>query len=137
MEKTFIRFIIVGVINTIVGLSIMFILFHIFQISYWLATFIGNLVGAFVSYLLNRSFTFQNKQSMKKTIFPFFLVLFICYLISYTVGKEFAYIIFYNENLPFVTVDDLAILIGSCFYTILNYFGQKQFVFRQSSSLEG
>src|SRR6478752_1743962 len=56
MKGSFVRFLVVGLVNTGVGLSIMYVLLHIFH-HYWAATFVGNAAGAVVSYVLNRIFT--------------------------------------------------------------------------------
>ena len=37
-DKTFLKFIIVGVINTIVGAGVMFALYNIFHFSYWVSS---------------------------------------------------------------------------------------------------
>jgi putative flippase GtrA len=129
MKHSFIRFLLVGIVNTIVGLSTIFVMFYVFHFSYWIATLIGNVVGAFVSYVLNKSFTFRSSQSVRKTILPFFIVMFACYFVSYFIGKEVAYFLFELVSIPFLSADDTAILLGSGLYTITNYFGQKQFVF--------
>jgi len=129
MKYPFLRFLMVGIINTIVGLSMIFLLFYIFHLSYWVATFFGNIVGGLVSFILNRSFTFQSDKSIKRTIVPFFLVMFICYFVSYNIGKKIAFSFLNITALPILSVHDLAILLGSGLYTITNYFGQKRFVF--------
>jgi putative flippase GtrA len=129
MKYPFLRFLMVGIINTIVGLSMIFLLFYIFHLSYWIATFFGNIVGGLVSFILNRSFTFQSDKSIKRTIVPFFLVMFICYFVSYNIGKKIAFSFLNITALPILSVHDLAILLGSGLYTITNYFGQKRFVF--------
>ena len=130
MNFTFVRFLIVGLINTLVGLSIMYVLYHLANQSYWLSTFIGNSVGAVVSFILNRSFTFKSNGSIQKSIMKFLLVILCCYFISYHLGtllvdwsmKEMDY------SISFQT--DLAILLSTGIYTITNYICQKQFVFR-------
>lgn len=136
MKYPFLRFLMVGIINTIVGLSMIFLLFYIFHLSYWVATFFGNIVGGLVSFILNRSFTFQSDKSIKKTIVPFFLVMFICYFVSYNIGKKIAFSFLNITALPILSVHDLAILLGSGLYTITNYFGQKLFVFSHKGQKE-
>ncbi|GGI13029.1 GtrA family protein [Gottfriedia solisilvae] len=130
MNFTFVRFLIVGLINTLVGLTIMYVLYHLANQSYWLSTFIGNSVGAVVSFILNRSFTFKSNGYIQKSIIKFLLVILCCYFISYHLGtllvdwsmKEMDYAISFQT--------DLAILLSTAIYTITNYICQKQFVFR-------
>ena len=37
-DKTFIRFIIVGVINTVFGTAIMFVFYNVFHLNYWISS---------------------------------------------------------------------------------------------------
>lgn len=49
-------------------MSVMFLLFNTLGTNYWLSTFIGNSVGATVSYFLNKKIYFQNNASHGQTI---------------------------------------------------------------------
>ncbi|MBP0726479.1 GtrA family protein [Bacillus sp. RG28] len=132
MKYSFIRFLMVGIINTIVGLSIMYALLHLVGFSYWISTFIGNTFGATVSYFLNRMFTFRSRNAHLSSVLRFVLVIGLCYFLSYFIGirvvKCGLAFIQINSN---KTIQDLSILVGTGLYTILNYFGQKVFVFRE------
>jgi len=130
MKHSFVRFIIVGVVNTIVGLTCMYLFLHAVGLSYWISTFLGNSVGACVSFILNKNFTFQSQSSVIKSAIRFIIVILCCYFISYDLGKNLVTWVLksnaiFNERLK----TDLAILVGTGLYTILNYFGQKLFVF--------
>lgn len=59
---TFFKFILVGALNTLVGLGSIFILFNTLHFNYWVSTSLGNLLGIICSYVLNKSFTFQSKK---------------------------------------------------------------------------
>lgn len=130
MKFTFVRFLIVGLINTVVGLTIMYVLYHLANQSYWLSTFIGNSVGALVSFILNRSFTFKSKGTVRKSIMKFLLVILCCYFISYHLGTLLVDWSMKEMNYAISFQTDLAILLSTAIYTITNYICQKQFVFR-------
>jgi putative flippase GtrA len=135
MRFTFIRFLLVGAANTIVGLSMMYLLLHVVGLSYWLSTFIGNGVGACVSYFLNRRFTFHSDQSVSKSMIRFIVVILFCYFISYTIGEHFIqWLLQHSPTLTSSVKMDLAVLISTLLYTILNYLGQKLFVFPKKIS---
>ncbi len=53
-DKTFLKFIIVGVINTIVGAGVMFALYNIFHFSYWVSSIMNYVTGSIVSFFLNK-----------------------------------------------------------------------------------
>jgi len=121
--NTFIRFLLVGLMNTIVGLSSIFLFLHAVGLSYWLSTFLGNSVGAIVSYLLNRRFTFNSNATFGRSIPLFILVILSCYFLSYSASKFIVGFIL----LPYT--NEIAVLLGTGLYTMLNYFGQKHIVF--------
>ncbi len=127
----FSRFLVVGVLNTIVGLSVMLILFNAVELGYWLSTCLGNGVGAIVSYVLNRSFTFRSRSRVKHTWWKFVIVVSFCYLISYRLCLW----VFTSSSTFFPGIpDDIwgngAILAGSGLYTLTSYLGHKYYTFK-------
>lgn len=133
--NSFFRFLLVGVINTIIGLSIMFIFLNLFGWTYWLATFLGNSIGSGISYVLNRSFTFNSNINGSKGIPRFFIVILSCYIVSYTLGGIVAEELHLSsQTLSFISKDELAVLFGTVLYTLTNYFGQRTFVFQSVSN---
>lgn len=128
----FTRFLLVGVINTLTGLSVIFILLYVLGLSYWISTFIGNCVGALVSYILNRTFTFNSQIDFTKGVPRFITVILVCYFLSYSLSEFLADGIYHLYSMPpFINEEEFAILLGSGLYTIANYFGQKNFVFKK------
>ncbi|OAB43365.1 GtrA family protein [Paenibacillus glacialis] len=131
INRDFIKFLCVGVLNTMVGLSITFLFLNWMGCNYWTSTFIGNSIGAVVSYFLNKNFTFRSDVSNRKAMWKFASVILLCYLVSYA----FSYILFkfivgeliYNDGI----LTNLTALVGAGIYTLLNYFAQKYFVFKK------
>ncbi|WP_231514802.1 GtrA family protein [Oceanobacillus salinisoli] len=127
---SFIRFLLVGMINTFVGLSIMFILLNLFGWSYWSSTCTGISIGAVISYILNRSYTFNSKVSNLTGVLRFTAVILGCYLLSYSISFLVTLQLVIPEGLvKIITVDHLSVLLGTALYTLSNYFGQRFFVF--------
>lgn len=131
LNMTFVRFLIVGIFNTIVGLGLMLFLFNIIKMHYWYATFIANVCGATVSYFLNKKFTFRSKVDKSKSIPRFIIIILLCYTSSYFISNiivtSIASLISYNFTSQFL--GNISMLLGMCFYTVINYVGQKLFVF--------
>ncbi|WP_260631040.1 GtrA family protein [Bacillus sp. S/N-304-OC-R1] len=129
----FIRFLFVGVLNTLIGFSIMIFLLNIAGMSYWYSTFLGNTAGATFSYILNRSFTFQSKVSVKTSIFRFMFVILGCYLVAYSTSHH---VLNFFVNYTLITnaliAENIAVAMGTCIYTVLNYLGQKYLVFKKA-----
>ncbi|RFB15029.1 GtrA family protein [Bacillus sp. HNG] len=121
--NTFVRFLLVGVINTLVGLSSIFLLLQVVSLSYWLSTFVGNSIGAGVSYMLNRRFTFASKAIHGKSIPLFVLVILSCYFLSFSMSKMISGFIFTQYT------NEIAVFLGTGLYTVMNYLGQKYLVF--------
>ena len=133
LKGSFIRFALVGVANTIVGMGITFLLFYLFNLSHNWAYIIGQFLGATMSYFLNRSFTFKHKDSMLKSLPKFALVVIVCTLFSSLVGNIIDNtIIAKYSTLSDKVEGNITILISSGIYIITNYFGQKLFAFRKN-----
>jgi putative flippase GtrA len=99
-------------------------------VNYWLSTFIGNGAGAVVSFLLNRTFTFKSGVSLKKGGVLFVAVITLCYTVSYGTSEWLSGHIY---HLFPVSQQNLAVILGTCIYTITNYIGQKLIVFKQTT----
>lgn len=130
LDFTTIKFIIVGIINTVVGTSVMFILYNIFSVGYWMSSAANYIIGSIVSYFLNKYFTFQNREKSFKQIILFVINISLCYLIAYGVAKPMVAFILnqYNEKIQ----GNISMLVGMGLFVILNYFEQRLVVFRQS-----
>ena len=63
-DITFVKFILVGIVNTVVGTAVMFIAYNAFHLSYWISSAANYVVGSVCSYFLNKYFTFQNKENI-------------------------------------------------------------------------
>lgn len=128
--NSFIRFLMVGLVNTAAGLSIMLLLMNTAGLSYRISTFFGNSAGAFLSFYLNRSFTFQSNASPKKSGIRFIAAILICYSFSFSVSHLLT--THYNHFFSILPINgkNAAILIGTGIYSISNYFVQKLYVFK-------
>ncbi len=74
----FIRYNLVGVINSVAGFSIIYILMF-FGVTPTMSNAIGYSIGSIISYYLNRKYTFKSALKSKIVMFKFFLVLAISY----------------------------------------------------------
>lgn len=130
-DKSFLKFLVVGVINTLVGNGIMFCLYNLAGWGVWLSSAVGYVLGSVVSFFLNRHFTFQDTEKGWRPVARFTLNILVCYLVAYGAAQPLARLIF--ANLDEKVRDNLAMLAGMCLFTLLNYFGQKFFAFRKKS----
>lgn len=132
VDEKLLKFILVGIINTIIGAGVMFIMFNVFNFTYWTSSACNYIVGGIVSFFLNKFFTFKNnKKSVAQVIF-FILNLAVCYFIAYVLAKYMVYKIF--NNFADKIKGNIAMFVGMCLYTVLNYIGQRLFVFTENRS---
>jgi len=130
LNSTFSRFILVGIINTLVGTSIMFIAYNFLHASYWISTFLNYFIGSIVSYLLNKYFTFKQKEKSMKEILLFILNIAVCYFVAYFLAAKIIAYLFSEYSI--VVVDNLSMLVGMVLFVVLNYFGQRFVVFSKN-----
>ena len=127
-----IKFLIVGVINTLVGTGTMFGLYNCLGCSYWVSSAGNYIVGSIVSYFLNKYFTFKNRQKSVKTVLKFVVNIAVCYLVAYGLAKPVAAWLFSGFS---VTVqENIAMLAGMCIFVGMNYLGQRFVVFREAEN---
>lgn len=129
MDKTFFKFIIVGIINTIVGAGIMFVLYNLFHCSYWFSSIMNYVVGSVVSYFLNKYYTFESKKIKIKEIIYFILNIAMCYIIAYGLAKQMA--LYILNGYSKAVQENTAMFIGMVIFTILNYLSQRFIVFKK------
>ena len=132
LDRTFWKFILVGIINTIVGTSVMFLCYNAFHLNYWVSSAMNYIIGSIVSYFLNKYFTFQNKQRSWKIVIKFIIDISVCYLIAYGVAKPLVARILSGQS---VTIQENgAMLVGMCLFVGLNYLGQRFFAFKKEET---
>lgn len=128
IDKTTIKFLLVGIINTVVGTGTMFLAYNLLGLSYWISSAANYIAGSVVSYILNKNFTFQNKERSMKIVVKFVVNIAICYLIAYGVAKPLVRAILNSQ--PVKIQDNGAMLVGMCLFVGLNYLGQRYFTFK-------
>ncbi|MBR1770204.1 MAG: GtrA family protein [Bacteroidales bacterium] len=133
-DKTFLKFLIVGVINTVFGTAIMFVAYNVFNLSYWFSSFANYFLGSILSYFLNKYYTFRYKKRSWSSVFRFALNIVCCYLVAYGFARPF--IRFLLSSFSPSVQDNAAMLLGTGIFMILNFAGQKYFAFRKSSDEE-
>ena len=86
-RSSFVKFLIVGVINTAVGTSVMFLLYNLAGVSYWPSVCGNYLCGGIVSYFLNKYFTFQNTERSLAQVGRFVATVAVCMVVAYGIAK--------------------------------------------------
>lgn len=123
------RFFLVGVLNTIVGNGLMFLLYNLAGVSYWPATAVSYALSSVMSYYLNRHFTFKYRGKGWRVPLRFALNIAVCYLLAYGIAQP---LIHWLLSASTQTIqDNVAMLAGMGFFVCFNYLGQRLFTFRE------
>ena len=121
------KFILVGVINTLFGTTLMFVLYNVFHVSYWWSSAANYFFGSILSYFLNKHFTFKYKGDTTGSALRFTLNILVCYLLAYGIAKPLMLWILsgYSKSVQ----ENVAMLVGMVLFTTFNYLGQRFFAF--------
>ncbi len=128
LDKTFLKFMICGVINTLFGTGINFLCLNLFHWSVWLSSGADYLLGSILSYFLNKYFTFKSKGSTVKTAIKFAVNIVICYIVSNLLAQLCAW--WFMDSLEHMVRENLKALTGLCIFVAINYFSQRFWVFK-------
>ena len=127
IDKTVLKFLLTGILNTLIGTGIMFLLYNLARCSYWVSSAANYLVGGIVSFFLNKYFTFQNKTWEWAQTAKFVLSVAVCWLVGYGLAKPL--VLYLLRGCTVKLQENAAMLVGMCLYTALNYFMQRFFAF--------
>jgi len=127
-DTKFFKFILVGIINTIAGSAIMFLLYNAAHLGYWLSSVCNYCLTSVLSFFLNKYFTFGVRQWSVYMAGAFILVIVFSYLIAYGISKPVMNYLLRNS--PLKIRENVALFTGMCLFTGLNYLGQRFVVFR-------
>ncbi len=130
-DKTFLKFIIVGIVNTAVGAGVMFALYNVFHCSYWISSIMNYVVGSIVSFFLNKYFTFKSKVFSLREVVYFIINIAVCFFIAYGVAKPFA--VYLLSGYSVRVQENTAMFIGMVLFTGLNYLAQRFIVFKDNN----
>lgn len=136
-----IHFGMVGVINTLMGWAIMALLYNFIHMNYWLSSGISYFIGSVFSYHANAKLTFKVENRDKLLPWRFALNIIVCYLISFSVAKPLVARLIELSGLADQAAmsrklfENIAMIFGMCIFIVMNFLGQKLFVFQKSKSL--
>lgn len=122
----FIRFILVGAFNTILGYGIIFFFMYIINLSPEFSNVIGYMATLIVSYFLHRRYTFRIEQK-KNIMFFYFLMVFI---ISYCANLAILVILVRAMSIH----AGISQFVAGAVYVCTSYLLNKYYAFRPSET---
>lgn len=124
-SKTFLnqlfRYSIVGVLNTILGLSAIYLLYNFFHFDYIVSNIGGYFVGLVNGFIWNKKWTFESSKHFSKEIVPFLIVFGISYAVNLVI------IILMVET--FKIDPNIAQILGIAAYSSTNFLVNKYWTF--------
>ena len=139
-DPTFFRFVLVGMINTLVGYGVMFGLYNLAGLhtwgdaGYWISSAANYLMGSVVSFFLNKHFTFRNQEKGAGVVLRFIVNISVCWLLAYGLAQPLMGWLLAGMGRRPPRGGHLTMLFGSRLFVVLNYFGQRFFAFRHGKA---
>lgn len=136
-----IHFGMVGVINTLMGWGIMALLYNLIHMNYWLSSGISYFIGSVFSYHANAKLTFKVEERDRWLPWRFALNIIVCYLVSFSVAKPLVAKLIEltglarGGGLSQALFENIAMIFGMGIFIVMNFFGQKLFVFRKRKNM--
>ena len=116
------RFALVGLVNTAVGLISIYAILYFTNAGPFLANGIGYAIGFSVSFMLNRAWTFEHKGPARKVLPRYLMVVAVAYLCNIAVVY---YVIHFLHWDPY-----WAQPAGIVIYSTVTFIGSKSLVFK-------
>lgn len=120
-----IKFVVVGVFNTILGYGVMFSCMYIVGLSAVTSNVIGYLCGLVLSYTLNRKVTFKGTAKSRAEVVRFLLV----FLVAYFSNLGVLMILIHSTVFP----EWMSQIFAGVVYVFMSFFMNKYYVFRYSA----
>jgi len=133
-DKVFLKFLLVGVINTIVGYAIMFVLHNSAHMSYWFSSGCGYFLSAILSFFLNKHFTFTVNRWSVFLVISYIVTIVVSYYLPYWIAEHAVNFIFKDSEVNLR--GNIALIVGTCLAAAVSYLGQRFVVFRKKEEEE-
>ena len=125
------KFLLVGLLNTLVGDGLSFLLINLTDMGIWLATALPMALASVMSYFLNKHFTFKNTEKGWRPAVRFALNIAMCYVVAY--GIAIPLMQWALSTADPALRDNVAKLAGMVLFTGCNYLGQRLFAFKATT----
>lgn len=127
IDRTLLKFVVVGVINTLFGSAVMFAVYNLLGCSYWVSSAANYICGSILSFFLNKHFTFENKSKDVSVVIKFIVNIIVCYLLAYGLARPAVRLLLSDSSMK--VRENVAMLAGMILFVGFNYIGQRFFAF--------
>ncbi len=125
---TLIRYLLVGVVNTLVGLGTIYLAMYFLKMGVVSSNAFGYGVGIMVSFVLNKKWTFNSDAHAVYSFLRYLLVLLVAYVANLQT------VLFANSH--FDLNPYLSQALGIAPYTAIGFLGSRYFAFRERNGIQ-
>lgn len=140
VDRTLVLYLVIGILNFIVCTALMFFLFNVCGFSEHIAPLVNYGLGSLIWYLACRYVLFPTHPTTLRQLVRFVVEILVCYLLAYYIVAPLLSGAFlrmagvreffsFGGNSQEMISGNCEMTIGAFTYALLNYFGQRYFVF--------
>jgi putative flippase GtrA len=123
IKKQFFRFIVIGMLSTIVNYACFYAFLTLLSVNYIIASAAGFILGVFAGYFFNKSWTFEVTEKSKANVVKYYFV----YIASLILSLAFLKVTVGHMGISAKIANIIAIGITTC----TNFIGIKFWVFKK------
>lgn len=140
LDRTLILYLVIGILNFLFCTALMFVLFNLCGFSEHSAPLVNYGLGSVIWYLACHYLLFPESRTTWQQVLRFLLEVAVCYLLSYYVvspllsrvllrSARFRRFFSFGGGSMNMIEGNCEMAVGALVYALLNYFGQRYFVF--------
>jgi putative flippase GtrA len=132
IDVKLLKFLLVGGINTVVGLGIELFMYNVLLCGVWVSSATNYVLTSILSFFLNKYFTFRSQERSWREVLRFALNIAVCYLLAH--GIAVPLMDWLLRGADETLRGNVTLLTGMCLFTGLNYLGQRFFAFAEKKN---
>ena len=129
-----IRFVLVGVLNTLVTLVVIFVCKSVMGVNDYVSNALGYVAGVLNSFIWNRQWVFHSHGNVKREVSLFFIGFALCYCVQFIIVWVLNQSWFgdaeYDLGFFVISGYGIATLIGMVAYTLCNFMYNRTIAFK-------
>lgn len=132
LEPSLRWFLLIGLGNTVLSLTIQLVLYSYVKLGYWPSSALAFCIASVSSFYFNRKYSFHSQGSVAGDAVRFALNIAVCYLVAYGIAQPLVnWIVPYLGGWFVAWQGQISLIAGNGLFTCLNYVGQRFFAFQK------
>lgn len=133
----FVRFALVGVLNTLVTLFVIFFCKSMLGVNDYVSNALGYLAGVLNSFVWNRQWVFHSAGNLKQEMALFFVGFALCYCVQFaivwSINQSWFGDMEYDLGFFVISGYGIATLVGMAAYTVCNFIYNRTVAFKKAN----